>query len=120
MHAIVTDEEFGRFSLRANQVAPFNAFLNLARLQKQLGETNRANLLLVPQAEPPAGSKSPDESFQRAWSAGRGVTLADAELELRELPGARPAGTAHRSGYFLIRPSWKQRRRNRQRTPARC
>jgi hypothetical protein len=49
VEAVVNDEEFGRFSLQANQVAPFNAFVSLANLQNIIGQTNRANLLLVPQ-----------------------------------------------------------------------
>ena len=36
--SIVSDEQFGRFSLQANQVAPFNAFVNLALLQEKVGQ----------------------------------------------------------------------------------
>jgi putative ABC transport system permease protein len=46
--SIVSDEQLGRFSLQANQVAPFNAFVNLAQLQEKIGQTNAANLLLLP------------------------------------------------------------------------
>ena len=48
VEAIVSDEQLGRFSLQANQVAPFNAFVNLAQSQEKIGQTNRANLLLIP------------------------------------------------------------------------
>ncbi len=48
VQAVVSDEQFGRFSLQANQIAPFNAFVNLSQLQQKIGQTNRANLLLVP------------------------------------------------------------------------
>ncbi|HSH95989.1 MAG TPA: ABC transporter permease [Roseimicrobium sp.] len=44
---IVADDAFGRFSLQANQIAPFNAFVPLALLQQRVGATNRANLLLA-------------------------------------------------------------------------
>jgi putative ABC transport system permease protein len=49
VQSVVSDEEFGRFSLQANQVAPFNAFVNLTNLQQVIGQTNRANLLLIPE-----------------------------------------------------------------------
>jgi ABC-type lipoprotein release transport system permease subunit len=44
---VVGDEEFGRFSLQASQLPPFNAFVPLALLQERLELTNRANLLLA-------------------------------------------------------------------------
>jgi hypothetical protein len=99
VHAIITDEQFGRFSLRASQVAPFNAFVALGYLQERLAVPNRANLLLVGQVPPlPPPAVSPAIGFvsvarppmdllpaltnllQQRWD------LADAELELRELP----------------------------------
>ena len=46
--AIVSDEEFGRFSLQASQTAPFNAFIPLKLLQEKLEQSERANLLLLP------------------------------------------------------------------------
>ena len=52
--SIVSDEQFGRFSLQANQVAPFNAFINLASCRKRAAQTNRANLLLWSRAVEPA------------------------------------------------------------------
>lgn len=51
---VVTDEELGRFSLQANQVAPLNAFVSLPWLQARVGATNRANLMLVAEPPPPA------------------------------------------------------------------
>lgn len=44
---IVSDEQFGRFSLAASQVPPFNAFLSLKLLQSRVNATNQANLLLT-------------------------------------------------------------------------
>ncbi len=49
VRAVVSDEQFGRFSLQANQAAPFNAFVNLARLQEKVNQPGRANLLLSTQ-----------------------------------------------------------------------
>ncbi len=83
VQAIVSDAQFGRFGLQANQIAPFNAFVALKQLQEKTGETNRANLLLAADMAPdPARdlSREADESLCRDWQ------LADAELELRELP----------------------------------
>lgn len=45
--AILSDGEFGRFSLRASQVPPFNLFVNLKWLQQKLDLADRANLLLL-------------------------------------------------------------------------
>lgn len=46
--SIATDEQFGRFDLKASQLPPMNAFVSLELLQHKLELTNRANLLLVP------------------------------------------------------------------------
>ena len=63
--AVAGDDEFGRFSLMANQVPPFTVFVPLAMLQQELKRTGQANVLLA------AGS-APD--LRAHW------TLADAEL----------------------------------------
>jgi putative ABC transport system permease protein len=73
--AIAADEQLGRFSLQANQLPPFNAFVSLEWLGEMLELPDRANLML---AGPGAGIASPP--LQSAWQ------LADADLELRELP----------------------------------
>jgi putative ABC transport system permease protein len=70
---ILADAEFGRFSLQANQIPPFNAFVNLGALQKRIGATNQANLLLV------TGSASQQSTLSKT------MRLADAQLELREI-----------------------------------
>ncbi|HIE30600.1 TPA: ABC transporter permease [Candidatus Poribacteria bacterium] len=78
---IVSDLNFGRFSLQANQVAPFNAFVSLQWLQKRAGIPDRANMLLI--GDSSKGKLTPaiaDEMLRRYWQ------LADADLELRELP----------------------------------
>lgn len=48
---IVDDDGMGRFSLRANQVAPLNVFVNRDALAAELNQTGRANLLLVAEME---------------------------------------------------------------------
>ena len=84
VQAIVSDAQFGRFGLQANQVAPLNAFVALKQLQEKTGQTNRANLLLLTAdviLNPARDlSQEANESLRRNWQ------LADAELELRELP----------------------------------
>ncbi|MBI3416532.1 MAG: FtsX-like permease family protein [Verrucomicrobia bacterium] len=77
--AVARDAEFGRFSLQANQVAPFNAFVDLASLQTQIKLPGRANLILV------SGGYG-DSYWQTATGLRQTWQLADAELELRELP----------------------------------
>lgn len=80
--AVATDVSFGRFSLRANQIPPYNAFVPLDWLQEKLGRPGRANVLLV--GGDANGSGDPrvaDAAFRKHWR------LADADLELRELPG---------------------------------
>src|SRR4051812_8119376 len=73
LSSVVADEQFGRFSLQANQVAPFNAFINLGLLQEKTGQTNRANLLLA------VGKQAAEakQALLQHWQ------LADAQLELR-------------------------------------
>src|SRR2546426_4626129 len=77
---IASDAEFGRFSLQAGQVAPFNAFVSLAALQEQLKQPGRANLLLASTDEDPWAVFQANVALRQTWK------LADAELELRALP----------------------------------
>ncbi len=44
---VLSDDRLGRFSLSANQVAPYNVFVNIAWLQERMALKNRANLILV-------------------------------------------------------------------------
>jgi ABC-type lipoprotein release transport system permease subunit len=89
---IVSDAQFGRFSLQAGQMPPWNAFVPLAFLQKKTGLEGRANLLLT--GAPRAGV-APDELLRRRW------TPADAGLELRAAPG----GLELRTGRIFIDPA---------------
>ena len=45
--AIVSEKEFGRFSLQASQVPPYNAFVRLGQLQEAIEKTEMANLMLI-------------------------------------------------------------------------
>lgn len=77
---VVGDAQLGRFSLQANQVPPYNAFLSRDWLQQRLGIEGKANLLLVGGATtthiPLARAK---EALQQTW------TLADGQIELHPL-----------------------------------
>jgi ABC-type lipoprotein release transport system permease subunit len=88
---VVSDEQFGRFALAANQVAPFNAFVAIDWLQEQLDLTGRANLMLAGGA--PVTTAQADAALAAAW------TLTDGELELRPLDGG---GTELRSRRIFI------------------
>jgi len=89
---IVSDAQFGRFSLQAGQIPPLNAFVPLAFLQSKTGLEGRANLLLT---GAPAAGVAPAELLLRRW------TLADAGLELRATPG----GLEIRTGRIFIDPA---------------
>jgi len=82
VRAIASDEEFGRFSLHASQAPPFNAFVSLPWLQEQLKLPGRANLVLMVMDRDPWALPTATAALRRAWD------LADAELELREIPEA--------------------------------
>lgn len=95
VRAIAPDDQMGRFSLQANQVAPKTAFLPLKALTERLQLPGRANLLLVSQE----GSTSMDHleaGLRQDWQ------LADAELELRSLPDTN--GAELRSDRVFIDP----------------
>jgi len=119
---IVSDSNFGRFSLQANQIAPFNVFVPLVWLQQKVGLPGRANMLLigdspkrkvvrwqdgkmarwqVPIAPLPPRPFAPSPAIANAklrehWE------LADADLELRELP--EQSALELRTGRIFLEP----------------
>ncbi|MDP6636196.1 MAG: FtsX-like permease family protein [Phycisphaerae bacterium] len=62
--AIVRPEQFGRFSLRADQAAPLNAYLQLDWLAKKIDLSGRANLLLANGAS----AKAADQALASVWT----------------------------------------------------
>jgi ABC-type antimicrobial peptide transport system permease subunit len=76
---IASDAEFGRFSLEANQLPPYNAFVPLTLLQERLALPGRVNTLLVGATESGAAPADANAALWRRWR------LADASLELRSL-----------------------------------
>jgi len=75
--AVVSDSGFGRFSLQASQIAPFNVFVPIEKLQEKLELPGRANMLLMGDG---VDLDAADLALRKNWE------LADADLELRELP----------------------------------
>ena len=84
VQAVVSAAELGRFSLQANQTAPFNAFVNLTSLQDQVAQKGRANLLLLANRSVSGNTNVVEQATKTLRDNWQ---LADAELELRELPG---------------------------------
>jgi putative ABC transport system permease protein len=85
LRAIAGDAQFGRFSLQPGQIPPMTLFIPLQALQTQLKRPGRANTLLV----------GGDITSQRAEAALRkDWRVADADLELREIPGGLELRTA--------------------------
>jgi len=97
IRAVAADGDFGRFSLRADQIPPASAFVPLSLLQRQAQLEGKANLLLAGgRAE--LTPQAADEALRRVWK------LADAELEVRALSDGGPLEL--RSGrIFLDRPA---------------
>ena len=92
VQAIAGDEGFGRFSLRASQIPPFNAFVSRGDLQKRLGQEGGANLLLVAsESEGVLGGQSSGtlDSALLAAELRRCWRLADAQLGLKRLSEGR-------------------------------
>lgn len=82
VRAVATEADFGRFSLRANQLAPFTVFLPLATLQDKVDLPGKANVLLVGGRPPPAAAVTTDEAaaaLRKHWQ------LADADLRFRRI-----------------------------------
>jgi len=79
---VVSDAAFGRFHLRADQIAPLTVFVSLSFLSQEMDLDNRANVLLVAEREDsPLDLSSVYEALEKMW------TLDDAGLEVRQVFG---------------------------------
>ncbi len=79
--AVAPDTGPGRFSLRTDTPAALNVFVSLTTLQKTVDLSGQANLLLVGRGtSTPLTVQGADVALRKSWQ------LADARLELRELP----------------------------------
>jgi len=96
VRAIAPDNQMGRFSLQANQVAPFNAFVSASWLADRLGIAGRANLMLAGPGAP-ASTQVANEVLRQNWQ------LADAQLELYRLP--ENGGFELRTSRVFLEPS---------------
>jgi putative ABC transport system permease protein len=77
--AIVTDKEFGRFDLQANQLSPLNAFVPLDWLDQKIKLAGRANLLLLGgKGKSQITVEQAEQALAAKWE------LADASLSLRK------------------------------------
>jgi ABC-type lipoprotein release transport system permease subunit len=95
VHAVVGAGELGRFSLQANQVAPFNAFVPLGLLQNKAAAAGRANLsgtarsVKLPanlnDSSPPVKLKEMDAAQFANKLLPHNWNLQDAQLDLRPL-----------------------------------
>ncbi len=79
VHAIAGSEQLGRFSLQANQVAPFNAFINLRQLQDRAAAPLEANLAVTDYALRPASDKAFRDLVRPARRLLEKIGLADRE-----------------------------------------
>lgn len=77
---IMTGAELGRFSLAANQVVPFNVFVNLKWLQEAAAVPDRVNLLLAGKGEA-LSSAAFNDAVRKVWR------IEDAGLFLRTIAG---------------------------------
>ncbi|MDP6544791.1 MAG: FtsX-like permease family protein [Phycisphaerae bacterium] len=85
--AVIKPEQFGRFSLRADQAAPLNAFLPMGWLAEKLDLTGKANLLLVGESNGrPVTGEQANEALTKTWK------LADTGVEV--LPPHQPTRQA--------------------------
>ncbi len=79
---VAGDEAFGRFNLRADQVAPLSVFVPLDELGQDLGLEGRSNILLISGDGHAAITREDAElAFRKLWR------LADAGLSLNLLEG---------------------------------
>ncbi|MBN2412120.1 ABC transporter permease [candidate division KSB1 bacterium] len=79
--AIIQDKHFGRFSLKTNQIPPYNVFLSASFLSETMDMDNRANILLVADNKDKSLTINMLEQF-----LDHSFKLADAGLKFTELP----------------------------------
>lgn len=98
VRGIALDSEFGRFDLKADQIAPSTACVSLSALSREMGLEQRSNVLLISERKGNSlDIQIVNEAFQDAWR------LADSGLELREIHG-RAAVELKSSRIFLDPP----------------
>jgi len=81
---VVSDDQFGRFSLQANQIAPFSVFASIDWIQEQIEYEERANLILL-KGEADSGL----DTTTVMTSLGVSMKLEDYGLSLVDVPLGR-------------------------------
>ncbi len=82
--AVLKDSDFGRFSLEANQIPPYAAFLDRETLNRAIDLKARANTLLVGTGS--AGPPTLEAANAALWKHWR---VADVSLEVRRVAATR-------------------------------
>ncbi|MBC8315736.1 MAG: ABC transporter permease [Bacteroidales bacterium] len=78
--AIAGDDIMGRFSLKSNQRAPYNAFVSMDQLATRVGLPGSANLLLIPGEEnDELTAEKLDQALESTWQ------MADAGIKINPL-----------------------------------
>ena len=77
---IIDEQQLGHFSLQANQIAPYNIFVDLQWLQQQMEQPDLCNGLLVASASNNLNADSLNRQLKKH------IRLADVSLELQPLP----------------------------------
>lgn len=75
---VLNDSDFGRFSLRNDQVSPYNVFLNIDQLNAMMGQENSANIILIA-AKKEIGLADLQHTLKNVWK------LSDVSLSVREI-----------------------------------
>jgi len=78
--AIAADDQLGRFSLKSNQIAPYNIFVDRTFLAERLGLESLANIILI-ENSPKLDFEMVNQAFADCW------ILEDAGLKLANLVG---------------------------------
>ena len=81
--SVVGDDQFGRFSLQANQIAPFTIFAPIEWIQEQIEYPDRANIVLL-KAKPDRAT--PISSAELTEALGPLMELEDYGLSLIDVP----------------------------------
>ena len=79
LRAVLSESQLGRFSLKSDQTSPYNAFVNLRRLQEILEMEGRANLIVAGAAGKPISAEAAQAALRSTWR------IEDAELRFRSL-----------------------------------
>ncbi len=64
---VLSSEQFGRFSLQSNQIAPYNVFVNPEWLRDKLKLGDRANVLLMGSIGDPLSIESTQDALAASW-----------------------------------------------------